>query len=610
MADKITQKVNYIKGTIGIDEWMQQYIIQQPSFNKGNFKLESMDLNGTVTEQPVNRVGILFEDCKFMREGSDLNHGSGGSNCVTGNPCYFVDISTVHPASFKGEQIGILTKCKKPCYVLPLAMLGDAPDLLSLMSDTYAGFIAQRRGDTMHDESHIVNGICCGLAAICYALCKEITLHGTIDTERICFLVKALYSLGLTAQSVYKYSVKCKKIFDLLPKMSRTADTFQSVLVSFIFDQKPPESICVNLLGASILRNSRHCKNESYITENPCGLIGLLLIAPMLSGIFSVSNLDIAGTVNQIVSSINYAITLIKEDLASHHGTETRTDEQNKLILRGFARASRVNFVSPDLIDKIYDAVIKNGTMDIASELGLVINPDFIITGAQITINNTVCKNYPVMIKNEESTNSNSKTYIPGDPREWTGLILRSGAKYKFEAEPLGLADFKSGNTAGDHYVANFRFTAGTELLQGLYPGYAASGMSYDPLTRRFTENRGPVDPMKSFEITATNNEILVTQNGIRIFSLSEKELHLKPLICFKYCLIKITLIERFEQIDHSLVVPGITYAEKVKKETNILSLMSITEQLKTLEIPEPRSHRIVKKHIKSRKINRKISNI
>lgn len=64
-------------------------------------------------------------------------------------------------------------------------MMGDCSDLVNLMNDTYAGFIAQRRGDTQHDESHIANGICCGLAANMLCHSQKITLNGTMDTEYV-----------------------------------------------------------------------------------------------------------------------------------------------------------------------------------------------------------------------------------------------------------------------------------------------------------------------------------------------------------------------------------------------------------------------------------------
>src|SRR5437868_4291172 len=121
MADKYSERVKAVKGDYGIDEWMKLHVVNKPGFQKG-FKITCKNLDGTESKVHVNQVGILFENCEFMRQGTDSNHGFGGSNCSTGNPVWFVDIKTVHPAAFAGSTTGILKHCVKPCFVLPLAM--------------------------------------------------------------------------------------------------------------------------------------------------------------------------------------------------------------------------------------------------------------------------------------------------------------------------------------------------------------------------------------------------------------------------------------------------------------------------------------------------------
>lgn len=567
MADKLSVQVSGDKGLLGIDKWMQVHVTSQPSINKG-FEVTCFDLNGNETKQPVNQIGILLEDCKFMRQGTDSNHGFGGSNCTTGNPVCFVDVLSVLPAVHKRSTVGILTKYKPPCFVLPLAMLDEAPDLVTLMNDAYVNFVAMRFGDNLHNITHVANGISSCLAAICFALCSEITLKGSKPdawhASRLKFLVEALFVMGLTARSAASYSQDCRKIFTLLPKMASTTDTFQSVLIAFIFNQVPCQAICAKMLGSSIFRYfNNNTWNTSYIDKNPVGLIGLLLIAPMLANLIS-KDIETTQVINTIVRSINESIISITEECrrTDFHALSKRTPEkiagpmgasglrpvhlQNKQILRGFAKATKVPFVQVEYVDKIYDAVLDH-SKDVAKAIGIVENIGFVNYTVQLLLNNKVCDNFPVLIQTDQKTDS--AMYIPADPREWTGVSLKPFAVYLFEAETLGIAKFKQGTTVGEQNIANFRFTAGKELLSGKYKGYAATGMYYDPVTRRFTEahDHSKIDPNKSFKIVTNDSGITVYQDDHSVLQISCRPADdtISPLICFKFCSAKITLVQR-----------------------------------------------------------------
>ena len=160
MADKLTNKPVAIKGDCGIDEWLRLHVIPKQSLTYGS-PIKCQFLDGTSVELPCNQVGILFEDCKFMRQGDNKNYGGGGSNCVTGNPVCFVDVLSVHLAVFNKRHEGILSNCIKPCFVVPLVRLDSAPDLLLLANDMYCNFVALKHGDVKHDITHVANGISC-----------------------------------------------------------------------------------------------------------------------------------------------------------------------------------------------------------------------------------------------------------------------------------------------------------------------------------------------------------------------------------------------------------------------------------------------------------------
>lgn len=583
MSDKFSNQSQYQKGSVGIDAWMAANVAGKKCLSDGP-KVACKDIDGKVSSLGMNRVGILFQGCKMMRVGTSANHGAGGSNCATGTPVCFVDYMSVFPKVFNNSREGILASCEQPCFVLPLSLIGDAPELETLMNESYAEFVAQRKGDTKHDVTHIANGICSGLAAICFALCQEITLNGKKpNAEHMKFLVEALYTLGLTARSVAKFSPECRKIFTLMPYVANTADTFQSTLMSFIFDETPCEAIRVKQVGSSIFRHFNHSGwDTSYIDQSPVGLIGLLLVAPMLAGLLT-SDLETAEIINQIVRAINEAVTQITAEFATtdfkslaqarsplsllvRDPVVRATHIQNKQILRGFAKATKVPLVSPDQIDKIYEAVLGR-QKDVAGAIGVAEHAEFVKYSDGFTLNGAHCGNYPVLIKTDRKPDDEkvdtgySATYIPAEPREWTGLGLCAGAEYVIEAKTLGLADFKSGKTVGEQNVANFRFTAGTELLKGDYPGYAATGMYYHPDTRRFVEAdvHSHINPNKAFTITSGPDGILISQDGEDVLRISNKgQRDLSPVLCFKYCTVTVKLVKRI-----ALAPPPVVVAHK-----------------------------------------------
>lgn len=586
MSDKFSNQSEYQKGSVGIDGWMTANVLPQKSLNDGA-KVLCKDIDGKEVSRGLNRVGILFQGCKMMRVGNGSNHGAGGSNCATGTPVCFVDFVSVFPKVFNNSREGLLASCEQPCFVLPLAQLGDAPSLETLMNESYAEFVAQRKGDTKHDITHVANGICSGLAAICFSLCQEITLNGKKpNAERMKFLVEALYTLGLTARSVAKFSPACRKIFTLMPYVANTADTFQSTLMSFIFDETPCEAIRVKQVGSSIFRHFNHSGwDTSYVDQSPVGLIGLLLVAPMLAGLLT-SDLETVEIINQIVGAINTAVIQITSEfactdfralaqaktplaLAVRDPVARATHIQNKQILRGFAQATKIPLVAPDQIDLIYDAVLGR-QKDVASAIGVAGHAEFVQHSEGFTLNGNHCGNYPVLIK----TARDSATYIPAEPREWTGLGLRAGAEYRVETETLGLAAFKSGQTSGEQNVANFRFTAGSELLKGQYPGYAATGMYYHPDTRRFVEAdaHSHIDPNKPFTITSGPDGIVISQDDHDVLLINNKgQKNLSPTLCFKYCTVTVKLVKLIPLTPPvvskpaTLVSAGISFADMAR---------------------------------------------
>lgn len=557
MADKFSKKPEYVKGSVGIEQWMIRNVTNKPSLDKGSTIACSL-LDGTKKILSLNRVGILFQNCRFMREGGAGNWGRGGSNCVTGDPVMFVDLMSVFPPVFRGIKTGILAQIKGSAYCLPLCQIGEFPDMEIMMTEGYTEFVAQKKGDNKHDITHIANGISSGLAAICFTLSQEINVSSARqakpNAERMTFLVEGLHALALTAHSSAKFSPKIKKIFTLLPHVAGTADTLQSILMGFIFDELACKQIRVKQVGASILRYFKHeGRRTSFALTNPTGLISLLLVAPMLADLIN-TDLETEEVINAIISAINEAIISIVKEFKK----EADVHEQNKQILCGFARATKVPLVPVELVDKIYDAVLR-GEQDVAAAIGVIHDIQFVQHNAVHRINGKPTRNFAVLTKTDDYKEDDitEATYIPSDPREWTGLSLAPkgpvkkdhhmvmGAEYAIMCTSLGPSDFVLGNTQGQDNVANFRFTMGSDLMKGPYKGYSASGMIYDPnAAKKFVQSRVPIDPNGSFIIRSTAEGMTVMQNARKVFQVSNQgDPSVGPLFAFKYCTVKITFV-------------------------------------------------------------------
>jgi len=122
MTDKYTRSSQYTSDGVGIDAWMRSCVVGTPSLNVGP-KIMCKMLDGSDTLHELNSVGILFKECKFLRQGTSLNHGSGGSNCSTGIPVCFVHVPTFFPKVFNSSTDGILSGFKGLACIIILKQI-------------------------------------------------------------------------------------------------------------------------------------------------------------------------------------------------------------------------------------------------------------------------------------------------------------------------------------------------------------------------------------------------------------------------------------------------------------------------------------------------------
>jgi hypothetical protein len=587
MADRFSNSVVSEAG-IPFDQWMKNNVHGKQGLLQGQL-VECFDINGDKIKRPLGSVGLLIEECKFMRSDST-------SNCVTGNPIMFVDILSVFPEVYLCTRKGILSNTRS-VYLIPLALLEQSSDLINFVEECFAEFVAQRRGNVHHDPTHIANGACSILAAICFQLSQEITLNGkNPDIQRMIFLVEAFNNMSHMLFSAATHYPEVDRICRLMPYVANSADNLQSILMSFLFAEDPVEGIVVKQFASSIFRYFKYSGwNTSYVDKSPVGKIALLLVVPMLSELIS-PEYDPTEIINIIVGTINTAILdivkkfketdfdkLSRDNMAEHKECQfslgrnpySPINLQNKQILLGFANATKKKLIRPELIEVIYDAVL-HGERDVAGYIGVSKLPPFVRTDTEIILNKgdrCTIKNFPVVVKNE----GRKVSFVPANPLEWSSLLLRNG-EYEVIAKNIGIGKFEIGDTQNKRNIANYRLTFGDHesiMFGGKFDGYSASGMFYDSEHSIYRERPlARFDPNQTFTVISGDNNsgMRIIQNGSDILLIGNKgNISMSPLFCFKYCLVEIScvrLIEPQKEPLHpdALVREKFSYSDAVRK--------------------------------------------
>ena len=516
--------------TFDFNDWFKNHFTNFEKELSDGPPIECVDINGRLLTAGINDTGILFSGCKLDEKDENL---------MSGNPVGFVHMSSVYSYVQANSREGILAEYEQPCFVLPLCQLDSSPALVDMMNEAYASFMFCTQGGFWQDNTYIAYGISTGLATLCRALCVEIDRSSIYkNAERLRFLVEALYCLALTARSTAKYSPQCHRIFTMMP-YDATADSLQSTLLSFIFDESPCEAIRVNHLGSVILRDLNQNKSSLPYTIKPIiDHMCLLLVAPMLGGLLTM-DLSTDDIIRQITKAYRKAIELIFNMIVTADKEQITLDCDiiNKHVLCSFAMVTSVPFVRAELTDNIYNAVVF-GFQDIISATGVPQHASFVNQVSGFTLNGELSRNSPVLmqIKNEHFA-----SYTSTDPSNWTALTLRTGAQYTVKYTPLANLN----HAVSDDYVSILRFTAGLEVMDGNYPWYSSI---YDSSRSKHT-NMSQIDHTDVFTVTSLKNGITVEHRGkIMLFIRNNDGRYLDPTLCFMNCTIAIELVQNFFQ--------------------------------------------------------------
>jgi len=539
MAHSYVTKVKTFNGGTPPARWFD---IQTkiPGWNLGE-KILVTDFEHKEKVTTRNRAVIVFQDRKVLQ--------NSGAGCVTAVPVCIMDAEDAYMKSFfEKDSNPVFRGQVGPVYVIPLLDLTSSPDHKYYFGDSAAMFVTARRGGNEYNEPNIANALACSLQSISYNLALEITLDSKVpDEKKQHFMITALREMAFVARNAAAFSKDIRNIFEVLPLAANSSDTLQSILMCFLFDKTPCDSILINWVGLIIKRYFRHAaKNRKSRFADPqtpaTGIIACLLIVPMIAELIS-NDLGNSEIINQITGCINAASLKIATAIAdSDHALDQH--EENKLVLRTFTEATKVKLIKTEIVDDLYDCVVAGKSDDFASELKLTVVPSF-DAGGVLTYSGKQIRTTAVLIFSNSEEKEAKHSYTPSHISQWCGKMLKPG-KYSVQFREVPPGRFVEGNTRGMNNVANIRFTAGPDLMEGKYPGFSSSRMVYDRSARRkFTkmENYIKFSLHKSFIVDCQLDGIHVSQDGGAIFHIPcevDDAKDLCPMIAFKFCAVDV----------------------------------------------------------------------
>lgn len=353
---------------MSFNNWFNKNIVNNKKINYGDL-IECYKLDGSISNEPINSVGILFDDCYFKSVGKNVN-----SNIIIGNPIKFVDIISIYPKLYKNSKEGILYNTVN-AYIIPLCHLDYNHLLLDLMNELCSSFINQKRLNDEYSFVNIFNGMLCGLSSIIYSITNEIFIDKNIN--HIVFLVNAFNLLLNSIKVSIKHSLDLFNLFHMYPFIANSNNILHSIITMIMLNKNVSNIIRVNWL-------IKYFEYNKMIDENISDLISIFIITPLL-----------------LTKDIDNVYILIKA--------------VNKPILSEISNTIRLPI---DFIYDIYDLVI-NKQNNILEKLNLVDNSLYIkkyslFQNYIINIDNNIYTSLePRLISNICINNSSNISIIP-----------------------------------------------------------------------------------------------------------------------------------------------------------------------------------------------------
>lgn len=124
---------------------------------------------------------------------------------------------------------------------------------------------------------------------------------------------------------------------------------------------------------------------------------------------------------------------------------------------------------------------------------------------------------------------------------EWAALGFQNPGRYTVHAHDLGISCRATGNTRGQELTANWRLTAGTDIMPTMRPGYSLTGQEHkrQPSGRWDYVSSTPLTLDTPFTVVVEPTRLHLLQNGRQVFTM-EKSISEPMLLAFKNLWLKI----------------------------------------------------------------------
>ena len=561
MADNFTQKPQVSKVGLTITEWGKRFITDIHINDKK--LVTGTNLIGEVIEFPSAYKCVILEKCQFQREGTSSNYGNSGSNAVTGKPVIITDIRIVFQDIFEKK-----TSLENP-FLLMLCNIELDSNLKTALEAHASHFIALKQGNTKLSEDHIANAYSCALSSSLFHLCSAITMTENQSDERLFFLIDVFYSLFKTTRHTAIALPKVSMILEAVANTPGTRDVFQSMILATLLEKRISMVIMVIQIANAIKRYFKYeGETSSFLEKTPVGLIGVLLIIPLIAEVIISDKSD-----NPIVDNINHIITMITgcigQTVSELNRQKTlnrgrlQTDNVNCIFLRSFVSTSASFVITQDIVTDIY-TLVKGGEniYKIPYLIGLC-EEITSISNEMITIKGN--KSNEFVLFSDEIIDEKRKIGILGyDPKDWSGVVFNSlpGDKIVLELSLFSDAEWGQGNTQGESKTANLRFTIGPtyDIITSNHLSISTAGIIFDPsIPNRNSRYQScsfqeKINPEMLIEIKVYPNRFDIVQNDVVIFSLPKIDGE-KLFLTFKFLILSFTHEKNSFQVDETVSV-------------------------------------------------------
>ncbi len=467
MAQQFGHKSHYQSGGISYKIWCNDYL--NSKYLGGEETVEVYLCNGTKKEVPISQAGIYYHS--FKKFGTSIS----AEPLIHDDEVIYFEINELYGLHFGDKTHPYFTV--KGGAILPLGIPVEMETNIPFQQ--FGRFwLSMGQNNLNMSNDNVAISLFNAFSSTTYQMvsCKS--------EDKM----KSIFGLLVKMVKVLSEFNKNNKVVYGILKQLRNTITSQDMLqysLSFIFGNKTMDKkIMLNMLDIVLKRTYKHNTNL-FKKKNPndnhqiIGIIAVMFLAPLFKKYFTkeITELDMYG---EYYSNFIEITDKIKE-LQDNKSSDIENDSELVcLISRLIGHYIDLNICKKLVIfSKENKSANKHAPFE---DWGVIekINSQFEINTQNIYLDNKNPKKkvvLPEVILTIE--NSNTTKIVSSSTTEWSGITFKDLGDYIIKPNILGVTSSANGNTIGQEFVANMRFTFGNTVLPVDREGYASSGMHF-----------------------------------------------------------------------------------------------------------------------------------